>query len=211
VKRFACFVLALAACGDDGTAPIDGPSIDRPPPSLGGTFFVIQTRSQQQDSTAIVGLFGEGVRNTTTTREDGPCRIERSTPLNADLHDAGQLRITASGASSSIVTLPAGAGYQDAIGSYRYLGGENLLVETMGATVPAFSQAIAFPHPVTVMTTPTQISKGVELTATWTPTPSDVLIQISQGSPTSLQVTCTFAGSSGSGTVPASAFADASA
>jgi len=43
------------------------------------------------------------------------------------------------------------------------------------------------------------------------PTPSDVLIQISQSDPTSLQIKCTFADASGTGTVPASALAELAA
>lgn len=153
VRRLACLAVALLSCGDDSNAPIDGPSVDHPPPDLSGLIFVVQAHSQPGDSTVIAALFGTGLRNTTLAREDGPCRIERATPLNALFHNAGQMRITATGPTNSIVMLPAGTQYQDAVGNYRYIGGETLLVETMGATVPALAGSITFPHPVTVMTT----------------------------------------------------------
>ena len=201
----SCVLIVVVACTNNDDPPTDAMISDVLASPRTGEIFVIQTRSQQVDSTAIGAVFGAGLRSTTLLREDGPCTIEQSTQLSGRLHNAGQMRVTGGG---SVVLLPAGIMYQDAVAGFRYMGGETLLVETMGATVPAFSKEVVYPHPVTGIGTLAPLFKSQALTLTWMPTLSDVLVQVSQGAPMSLQIKCTFQGASGSGSIPASAFAE---
>ena len=204
--RVSTFLLVLAACSD-APSSIDGAiGLDRPPLQKQGQFIVLQT-TQAPIATVIAGYFGTNVRAPIVTeRDQGPCHITREGEPSRVLDSAGQMRVTASGPSTSIVTLqPTAAAYSDSTDSLRYLGGESLLIEGMGAVVPAFSATIEVPRRLQLTETSILFHKNDDFTISWDPVDNDVMLTIIQ-SPTTIR--CTFAGATGTGTAPAAAFSD---
>lgn len=86
-----------------------------------------------------------------------------------------------------------------------------------GADIPAFTESLLFPEPVQPLTpvqvnaqTPYSLARDRDLVATWTPTGDSVIVEVIQtilGRMTAMSfisISCTFDGTTGTGTVPAS-------
>jgi hypothetical protein len=90
--------------------------------------------------------------------------------------------------------------------------GEPFTVRTTGGDVPAFSATVHLPQRTTV-TSPEPLTRGgmvsvatgAELAVGWTPTPSRVLVIVTESGGASFNAECAFDGTAGSGVVPAGA------
>lgn len=145
------------------------------------------------------------------SRDDGSCHIEQRNQVMELPIDAGTIMIMGgSAATVSVPFDPMAGGYVAVETGLTYGPGDQLATSTSGATVPAFSDQLAFPGRVTVTSgTPTVLNKS-GFTATWDPTTGPVTIGINQypsGAP-ALNITCSFDGTAGTGTIPAAALSD---
>jgi hypothetical protein len=220
--RTIALLALIASCGDDGngsgldakvpdasvpdsSGPPDAP--DASPQTPQGLFVIIE--SPTPGVTTWFAEFGTDLDIVVSSRDDGPCRVQRTMRTTNPRVSAGTLSVT--GGTASAVTMSfRSSGYSHYASSLVYAAGDQLTLAASGATVPAFSTQLAFPSSLTLTSTaPTELSMS-GFTATWNTTTSDVYFEISQfrsGEPAVVLI-CTFDGTVGTGSVPASALTD---
>src|SRR5262249_33383252 len=159
-------------------------------------------------TTIAVANFGIDRTSTISSRDDGPCHIERRRPGPGTFDSAGT--VTISGATGgNIVLAPDSNNHYSAMSQgLKYAADEVLSISSTGATVPPFSAQVTFPARLTVTspTTLTTLNKS-GFSASWTGTTGSVIFRISQypnGSPET-HIDCVFDGTAGTGAVPGSA------
>ena len=165
----------------------------------------IEATSNGVNTTVSGGGFGPLAVAPTTSA--GPCQITHETEITSE-DSAGSITISY-GSNQSFTMTPNGMPeYTSIAQSFLFAAGDVITVSAAGAVVPAFSSNITFPSAITV-TSPTAVSTVSKsgFSATWTATTSEVHILFIQhlDSSHSTAIDCAFAGSSGSGAVPAAA------
>jgi hypothetical protein len=209
------FVMVATACGRSKSAGTDGgPRIDGGGPAdvalsvetLGNVAFIEETVNGVNDTVTAGGF--ETIAEADTTSTEGPCQITNRTTGTSTLQSAGTITISY-GSNQSFMMSPSE--YENIASSFLFAAGDAITMSATGALVPAFTSEITFPSALTVTspTTFSTISKS-GFSATWAATTSEVHISVVQFPDNShaLAIDCSFAGSSGSGAVPAAALAD---
>lgn len=203
----------LCACGDDGAALADAnpkPS-DGPADAGKNVGLVAIVEDNASNNTIALAAWGTDLDIIVSSRDDGPCHIERANAGNMARASAGTVSIA--GGSAATVTMPFDAvnGYVSVASGSSYAPDDQLTISATGGVVPAFSGQLAFPALLTVTSgTPTAIYKTMGFTATWDATTSPVTVTINQypSNAAKLGITCRFDGTAGIGAVPASAVTD---
>jgi hypothetical protein len=215
---FGVTVLATAACGSSATkAPDAAVQVDASPDAsplplqkVASLLFVEEVVSG--NNITLSGATFADVEQLDSIRSDGPCTINVATRGTSTNVTAGTVTITyGSGKTITLAPNPQDNSYSNIAQQFLYRAGDVISVSATGATVPAFTSSITFPASVTV-TSPTSLSTLSKsgITATWNATTSPVHIQINQylDSMHGIFVACSFAGSAGTGAVPATALMD---
>jgi len=225
-----------AEATDSGAAGDAGGSSDGSTPGSGSGSVTILTRqavngvgSNFYSANAAFLALGTGGSGGCTPHTDGPCAIDvcsggTSADAGAPVYQsAGAITITGGLAPNGSITLTPNANgtYKPAYGSAKlWNGGEMLTVTAVGAMVPMFTQQVTAPGFVTVTAPafPAQggtmmINRSQALQLTWTGTSSSGQVTFgigwndTQPGGTSGALSCSFAPSSGSGTIPKTSLA----
>jgi hypothetical protein len=169
--------------------------------------------------TALAGFVV--LRQACATRSVGSCLVGHC-PMNTgqpEVHSAGRIHVSAANVDVSLDPHNDGS-YPLFMDSTRLLwhGGQVIDVVAEGASVPAFQGSLTGPDPLTVISPEAPIdhvARARDLTFTWNaPVHGDVEVSLSTTDPgamSSTLITCTFAGGSSEGTIPAGALMDLSA
>ena len=207
-------VVAVGACGDNDRAVADAMTVDAPADAgmavHAGSMSVAEGIADTSEYTLAAPMFEDYVE-ATSSRVDGPCRIDLVTTTMIEFASAGV--VTFSGVGQNIVLIPDSQNryMEDYFQGARFAPGDEITMSASGATVPAFTTTMTFPVSlnVTSPTSLTTVSASHGLTATWTPTVGMVTIALVQTeNAQTIDVACTFSGAAGTGTVPATALTD---
>lgn len=206
------FVMVAGACGDDGSTTPDASTVDAAPDAQvrrRGAVLVIEDVAQNM--TLVAANFFTDTSTPVTVRDDGPCHIDLRHGANALPTNAGTLSVTDGGTGLFTIPFdPASGGYVVMASGLTYAADAQLTIKATGATVPGFTQIVAFPANVMVTSgSPTFLQKS-GFTASWSATTSPVMIAISQypnGGP-QLSIQCVFDGAAATGSIPASALTE---
>lgn len=206
------FVMLAAACGGDGNSTPDASTVDAAPDAqVHKRGAVAAVEDAAQNMTYVFGNFFTDTSTPVTVRDDGPCHIDLRFGANALPINAGTLSVTDGGTGLFTIQFdPANGGYFVMASGLTYAADAQITARATGATVPAFTQTLPFPAPVTVTSAAPTVLHKSGFTATWTATTSPVVIDVSQyssGSP-QLSIRCVFDGTTGTGTIPATALAE---
>jgi hypothetical protein len=208
--RALVWLAIICACGDDGgSAAVDASLVDAPDarqPRNQGVFAIIESKAM--NLTFELATFGTDIQIIAASRDDGPCHIQDAFVGSSPRVNAGTL--TVSGGTAATVTMPyVPEGYVHMASGLSYAPNDQLTLAASGATVPAFSSTISFPATVTVTSGSPTVLRKSGFTATWDATTGPVTIHVNQSrTGANLNISCTFDGPAGTGTVPASALAE---
>ena len=147
-----------------------------------------------------------------TARDDGPCHVDDRTKMGFQiLQDDGTVTISGGSGSAIVMTPDAQEVYAGEVDGLAYAPGDAITISATGSAAPAFSGSLTFPAEVGApVTIPVTVSKSAGVTVTWgaVDTPVHVIITQVPDNARTLSVDCTFDGSTGTATIPASSLAE---
>ena len=171
------------------------------------------------------GTYDPGA-STCEFRDDGPCRITDCTTEPSDggtpaYEAASAGTVSLAGANKPLTLVPTASGSYDMLSGQEKLwsGGAALSISAAGDEVPAFQATLYGAVPALLTSpalppagTPVTLSTKTPLSIAWTGAGGGKMMamltrSVTSGTTRTVMVMCTFEGSAGSGTVPASAMA----
>lgn len=212
-----------AATTDADTADTAEPA-DAAPPDRIGAIFAISDTTATDGGTKSAYRAGGSFRHTTSpdtttkTKTVGPCMVETigdGEPAKEEILSAGALHI-AGGAKAIDISPDSKKQYAVSSGNTAlWNGGEMLTASADGKDVPAFTTSLVAPSKITLSAPAAPggsltVARSAGVNATFTGTSSGVVVlyfDIAAGQ-AAYAATCTFDAKSGSGQIPAAAFAD---
>ncbi|HUS27420.1 MAG TPA: hypothetical protein VMZ53_02895 [Kofleriaceae bacterium] len=217
--RTLVWVVALAACGDDGSGVGgDGGTKDANVPLNTGAILISSFRSKQvgtEVSNTIVNASFSPQQTSTppcTSQTVGPCIVSQCSgpfPMQT-LASGGTVTVMGVGTTA---TLTPGFGnmYQPVNTGASFAGGETITMQGTGADTPAFSFTLLAPARAAI-TTPAKpsgtdalvIDRSHDLSVAWTGGGTSE-IDFVFGSPGLVNMNCAFPASAGSATIPTAA------
>jgi hypothetical protein len=224
--RWLVCVVALAACGDDGAGNGgDGGMRDAPAPPNTGSVFLSSYKSMQT-GTQVMGniinasfLPAQPQAFTCTSQVVGPCVLSQCTQSTALPMYVSGGTITVGGLSKPVTMTPSTITnmYQPDNSANPFAGGETVTISGAGATAPAFMLSLTAPGLASITTpakpagtNPLVINRSQDFAVAWTgggPGDMDFVFGSTNGSSPGPSLNCSFAASTGSGTIPAAALA----
>jgi hypothetical protein len=203
MMRSAVLLGFLAACASDSRPQLTG-------------FVALETTARY--GYALARFYDEPAPQPSTTSTIGPCEIEEGGAVSAS-DDADANTITVTGTHPDVMLVPDVHSHYMQYNQQTPLwsGGEPLTITANGGEVPAFTQHLDAPGPVTI-TAPVPdspnpadelvVSSSQDLVMTWTGGLGTVQILIATEFPGSgVRVQCRFPASDGTGTIPQAALA----